>query len=129
MDNDPYAPPASVDDPTIDQRPVLREIVLAWEKLRLIYNGLLAVPGILVLVMFIQKDGMPLPVAVISGGMVAAGANICFFLGPLAELYLRGLSKRCEPIGRGRWLIFGAGVAVSFGVFLLALLVLHFGSA
>ena len=129
MDNDPYAPPASIEDPAADQKPALREIVLAWEKLRLIYNGLLAIPGALVLVMFIQKGGMPVPAAVISAAFVALGANACFFLGPLAELYLRGLFRRGEPIGRGRWLIFGAGVVFSLGTFLLALLILYLGSA
>lgn len=121
---DPYAPPASSEDPSMAPKPALREIVLAWEKLRLIYNAILAIPGILILVFSMRQASMPLPVAVISGGFVAAGANICFFLGPLAELYLRGLFLRGEPIGRGRWLIFWAGVAVSLGVFLLALLVL-----
>ena len=53
--------------------------------------------------------------------MVAIGANFCFLLGPAAELYLRGLFHQGRPLGRGRLLIFGAGLVVSLGVFVVAL--------
>ncbi|GAA5481750.1 hypothetical protein [Haloferula sargassicola] len=120
---DPYAPPADLGNDDPFSRRALRELVLAWERLRLLYNVILLIPGIGVLVLYTLKQGMPWIVAGVSALLVAIGANILFFLAPLAELYLRGLFRNGEPIGRGRWLIFGAGLVVSAGVFAVALLV------
>ena len=127
METDPYAPPASASDPQPAAVTVLREIVLAWEKLRLIYNALLAVPGLLVLAVWLGEYRMPPVPALVSCGLVAGGANLCFFLGPAAELYLRGLFRGSQPLGRGRWLIFGAGTLLSLGGFLAILFELRSG--
>jgi hypothetical protein len=116
---DPYAPPSSPALPADDQRPALREIVLSWEKLRLLYNALLAVPGLLVLNAMTGEFGITLIEAVLSAVFVAVGANLCFLLGPVAELYLRGLFRQGQPLGRGRWLIFGSGTLLSFFLFML----------
>jgi hypothetical protein len=116
---DPYAPPSSPALPADDQRPALREIVLAWEKLRLLYNGLLAVPGILVLNSMIGQFGMRLAEAILSGVFVAVCANLCYLLGPVAELYLRGLF--------GRWLIFGSGTLLSLFLFILTFIQMKTG--
>ena len=121
-DNNPYAPPSQVDDAKAVRAAALREIVLGWEKLRLLYNAILLVPGLGILAFWTMKNGMPTVVALVSGLLVAVGANVSFFLGPLAELYFRGLFRNGESIGKGRWLIFGAGIVVSAGVFLVALL-------
>ncbi|MES2659575.1 MAG: hypothetical protein V4689_13235 [Verrucomicrobiota bacterium] len=66
---------------------------------------------------------MPLSVAIAFGIVTGIGANVAFFLGPLSELYLRGLFLQGNPIGKGRWLIFVAGLVVSGGVVLLASLI------
>ena len=124
---DPYAPPSSPALPADDQRPALREIVLGWEKLRLLYNGLLAVPGILVLNSMIGQFGMGLVEAILSGVFVAVCANLCYLLGPVAELYLRGLFRRGESLGRGRWLIFGSGTLLSLFLFILTFIQLKTG--
>lgn len=124
---DPYAPPSSPASPADDQRPALREIVLAWERLRLLYNALLAVPGLLVLNAMIGDFGMPLFSAILSGIFVAVSANLCFLLGPVAELYLRGLFRKGQPLGRGRWLIFGSGTMLSLFLFILTYFQMKFG--
>lgn len=116
---DPYAPPSSPALPADDQRPALREIVLAWEKLRLLYNGILAIPGLLVVNSMIGQFGITLVEAILSAAFVAVAANLCFLLGPVAELYLRGLFRQGQPLGRGRWLIFGSGTLLSFFLFIL----------
>ncbi len=115
----PYTPPSSPAAPADDQRPALREIVLAWEKLRLLYNALLAVPGILILNEMVGQLGMPLASAIPSAAVVAVSANLCFLFGPAAELYLRGLFRQGQPLGRGRWLIFGSGTLLSLFLFIL----------
>jgi hypothetical protein len=120
VNENPYAPPVAGSDPGDLQRPALREIVLGWEKLRLWYNAVLLAPGLGVMAGWVEK-GMPLFIALIMAAMVAVGANLCFLLGPAAELYLRGLFREGKPLGRGRLLIFGAGVVVSLGVFAVAL--------
>jgi hypothetical protein len=124
---DPYAPPSSPAAPADDQRPALREIVLAWEKLRLFYNGILALPGILVLNAMLGELSVGFSEAVLAAVFVAVSANLCFFLGPLAELYLRGLFRQGQTLGRGRWLIFGSGTLLSFFLFILTYLQLKIG--
>ena len=124
---DPYAPPSSPALPADDQRPALREIVLSWEKLRLLYNAILAVPGLLVLNAMTGEFGITLAEAVLSAAFVAVGANLCFLLGPVAELYLRGLFRQGQPLGRGRWLIFGSGTLLSFFLFILTYLQMKIG--
>jgi hypothetical protein len=124
---DPYTPPSSPALPVDDQRPALREIVLSWEKLRLLYNGLLAVPGILVLNAMIGRFGVGLVEAALSAVFVAVCANLCFLLGPVAELYLRGLFRQGQPLGRGRWLLFGSGTLLSLFLFILTYLQMTIG--
>ena len=119
---DPYAPPRSHGDGDyLSNKSALKEVVSAWEKLRLIYNGLLLIPGILIEAIMVVRQDMPIEVAVIGAVLVGTGANVAYFLGPLAELYFRALFRNGESIGRGRLLIFGAGLVISAGVFLLAL--------
>lgn len=119
---DPYAPPARSDDDEVRDQQALREIVLGWEKLRLLYNLILLLPGVGILAVFTIRWGSPWSLAVGGSVLVAIGANGAFFLGPLAELYLRGVFRNGESLGKGRWLIFGAGLVVSAGVFGVALI-------
>ncbi len=114
----PYAPPAA--PPPAEDRATLGELVRGWEKLRLLYNGIMILPGLGVLALWITRQHLPVPAAIAGGIVVAIGANIAFMLGPLAELYLRGLLKNGAPLGKGRLLIFGAGLAVSGGVVVIS---------
>lgn len=98
---------------------MVREIVLAWERLRLLYNALLLLPGLGLLAMAVGQ-GLPWSVGIVECVFVALAANVAFFLGPACEFYLSALFLDGRPVGRGRWLIFGAGLVVSAGVFVLA---------
>ncbi|QJE96145.1 hypothetical protein [Luteolibacter luteus] len=118
---DPYAPPSSTLNAVLEQKPALRELVLAWERLRIFYNALLLLPGLLILFTLVTEENIGFIEALLMGFAVAVGANCCFFLGPASELYLRGLFRKGEPIGRGRWLIFGSGTMLSLMLFILFL--------
>ena len=120
---DPYAPPRSHSGGDVHlDKSALKEVVTGWEKLRLKYNLLLLIPGIVIESLMVMRQGMPLAAGIVGAVLIAVGANVAFFLGPLAELYFRALFRNGESIGRGRQLIFGAGLVVSAGVFLLALI-------
>jgi hypothetical protein len=116
-DPNPYAPPSAA--PLASDHATLGELVRAWEKLRLIYNGIMILPGIGVLVLWITRQQLPIPSAVVGGILFGIGANVAFMLGPLAELYLRGLFRNGASLGKGRLLVFGAGLVVSAGVMLI----------
>ena len=116
-DPNPYAPPSA--SPLASDHATLGELVRAWEKLRLIYNGIMILPGIGVLVLWITRQQLPIPAAVVGGILFGIGANVAFMLGPLAELYLRGLFRNGASLGKGRMLVFGAGLVVSAGVMLV----------
>lgn len=113
----PYAPPAAPLD--LIDRAALCELVRAWEKLRLLYNGILLLPGISILVVWNISQHTQQPVAILSGLFVGFCANIAFFLGPLTEIYLRGFFRYGAPLGKERLAIFGAGMVVSAGVLLM----------
>jgi hypothetical protein len=116
--SNPYAPPSA--SPLAEDRAALAELVRSWEKLRLLYNGILFLPGLGVLILWITRQQLPLPTAMIGGIFFGIGANVAFMLGPLAELYLRGLFRNGASLGKGRLLIFGAGLTISAGVFLIS---------
>lgn len=122
----PYATPTAAPLPNHGDPAALRELVRSWEKLRLIYNGIMILPGIGVLALWCAKAAMPVPAAIFLGIVTGINANIAFFLGPLSELYLRGLFRNGESIGKGRRLIFAAGLVVSGGVVLLASIIPFF---
>lgn len=116
---DPYQRPKTDASP-IPETAALRELVRAWERLRLLYNAIMIFPGLGVLALWITRGNLPIGGAILFGILVGLGANAAFFLGPLAELYLRGFFRHGEGIGKGRWLIFSAGLVVSAAVVLLA---------
>lgn len=124
---DPYAPPSITLHPVLEQKPALRELVLAWEKLRILYNALLLLPGLAILFTLVTEENIGVIEALVMAAFVGLGANCCFFLGPASELYLRGLFRKGEPIGRGRWLIFGSGTLLSLMLFVLFLVQLKMG--
>jgi len=117
METNPYATPQNGEDAGPGLLDAMAELVRSWEKLRLYYNGILLLPGLGVLILFVSRLHMPAEGAVASGIFVAVGANVAFFLGPLAELYLRGFLLGGRALGRGRLLIFAAGVMASLGLF------------
>lgn len=125
---DPYKPPVET-TPGIQNLAALSELVGGWEKLRLLYNAIMILPGLGVLALWITRAGMPWQAALTLGFITGIGANCAFFLGPLSELYLRGFFRAGEGIGKGRSLIFCGGLVVSAGVLLLASIIPVFWSA
>lgn len=124
VSEDPYQPPktAGESEGPLFQKHALIDIVKGWEKLRVAYNLILLLPGIAILVLWIDRQRLPVSVLVVEAILVAIAANLAFLLGPAAEMYFRALFRRGESIGFGRMLIFGAGLVVSAGVFLMAFL-------
>lgn len=121
IEPNPYAPPSA--PPVPSDHATLGELVRAWEKLRLIYNGIMIVPGLGVLALWTTRQKLPIPAAIVGGIFFGICANAAFMLGPLAELYLRGLFRNGASLGRGRLLIFGAGLVVSVGVMLVFVII------
>lgn len=94
-----------------------RGIVSSWERLRLIYNAVLAGVGTLILIASISKGFMPIGVAATSAISVAIMANLAFFLGPLSEVYLCAIRDEGElPVYRKG--IFIVGMIFSLCLFL-----------
>ncbi|NNC90235.1 MAG: hypothetical protein HKN82_17395 [Akkermansiaceae bacterium] len=99
----------------------VRATVKAWEMLRLVYNGVLLVPGVLLAVRIVRLGfpGMSLPSSVgelvIQCLLFGGAANVCFCLGPYAEFIVVALGFPLT--GRKlRWFLFGIGLLLSLGV-------------
>jgi hypothetical protein len=93
----------------------LKPIFYKWEKLRLLYNFILAVILLLSHGLSLKWQFFhPIWLSIwLAGGI---GANLCFFIGPLVESYLTWLGFR------SRWvtgLIFVIGVFLSLPCVLL----------
>lgn len=130
-ETDPYAPPASVndlDDLALASQHTLRELVKAWEKRRLLYNLIMLPPGILILVLFVFRQNMPIPAAIAMGLASGTGANAAFFLGPLAELYIRGWFMNGKEAPGFRKLLFAGGLFISLGLTLVFIVIAAFGN-
>lgn len=100
----------------------LGELVRGWEKTRLLYNGILLLPGIGTLAIPVMRGNLPIPAAVIIAITLGLSANAAFFLGPLAELYFRGLFLRGKPAPILRRFLLIGGLLVSFGAMAMFLI-------
>ena len=104
-------PPAkhTVDEPPVpDIRaadPTFMEVFFAWEKLRLLYNGLL----ILLVMAMAVKSGFS-PFVGVMFGLHALVANLCFSAGLVVEGYLCWLGL---PRQTCRWCIFWIGFVIT----------------
>lgn len=99
--------------------PQLREMLVSWEKLRLLYNGVLLVLGVLLLFIFFSPALLAAYWLDLMFGslMVAVMANIAFFLGPLLEAYTTAfLGLQWRPAARVVVLL--AGLIFSALIFL-----------
>jgi hypothetical protein len=96
--------PPLAKDPTLPlpniraAEPTFMEVFFAWEKLRLLYNGLLIL-AVLIRFQFILEV-IPFFVE------PAIYANLCFCAGPVAEGYLCWLGLAHQPC---RWVVFWIG--------------------
>ena len=95
---------ANEEEPAVPFRVVARAVFLSWEKLRLLYLGILA-PWTLLLVAGagLRRPGLWLTVA-----LGAVFANACYFAGPLLETYARWLGAEGVWLRR---LLFAGGDA------------------
>ncbi len=116
-----------------------RATVRAWERLRLLYNTILLIPGVLVIwrtlrlqeeMMASAPPGSPAPLvhplgltalAVVFGVV----ANICYCLGPYAEFVVTALGF---PVTgeRVRYFVFAMGVLLSLAVVGMTWLTIEF---
>ncbi|WAC19262.1 hypothetical protein OVA24_18715 [Luteolibacter sp. SL250] len=122
----PYATPASAAAVEPASVSALGELVKGWEKRRLLYNGVMLLPGIGVLAVGVAREFAPWPTLTAAGLMCGLAANAGFFGGPLAELYLRALLFKGNPQPWLRTALFIAGCLLSFvimGIFLIGILV------
>jgi len=108
----------------VDWKVILRR----WELLRILFNGIVGVAGLFSITIF-----PPLPLEELIAGIVLYGtaANICYFFGPLAQLYINWFAssagKRLLPKSVRRfcqsailtWLLFIGGTLFSVGLTLL----------
>ncbi|MFC5049583.1 hypothetical protein ACFPK9_02985 [Rubritalea spongiae] len=125
MEENPYASPNSqtqvdaTNTQANDSSVRLRKIVFAWEKLRLIYNICLLLPGLGVLFHASQKWGGSAANMLSAVLPFAIMANLCFFLGPLTELYASAIWRlqNSQPL---RLWCFSLGLLISLLVMLIA---------
>lgn len=123
MDN-PYETPQKSSS-AAKERSQLKESILAWEKLRILYNILLIPPGILICVQAFKLPQQPLLVIMFEALFVGFAANICFCAGPMFEIYRLALTQR--PSSKLlRNILFGLGLAFSFLVFAFVFIVTMF---
>ena len=110
-----------------------RMTMKSWEKLRLLYNGVLLLPGIALLwrILHLQAErmaqnppGMGFPIMdpvtlFISALLFGICANVCFCLGPYSEFIViaLGFSLTARKI---RVLLFSLGLMISLGIIILA---------
>jgi len=122
-------------DPLTERGDILltRGIVRAWERLRLIYNGVMVGPGILFATLFYHDNvwwgggyasAATALLIQIGVGIVlfALGANICFCLGPYAESVIVALGypvtgRKLRPFLFGMGLL-GSLAPVVVGIWL-----------
>jgi hypothetical protein len=89
--NNPYASPAAAPGgtPASDEAAQLdwKSVLRRWEVLRLPYNLIVGVTGLISLIMFpsVALGELMVVVGIVLYGI---GANVCFFFGPIAELYI-----------------------------------------
>ncbi len=82
------------------------EVFFAWEKLRLIYNGVLVVIAVVVC-------GPPVVLMIGEAILGAIAANLMFCAGPVGECYLAWWGV---PRLAARWVLFVLGMVVSAGI-------------
>lgn len=112
-------PPTPSDVRASFQAPMVRltikDVFLAWEKLRLIFNALLGVAALFL--MFNSEFTFHLFAFLLLAALVFL-ANLCFCTCPVAELFLCWLGLPRQP---SRWFVFCVGGILSVFLAMLAL--------
>ncbi|MGJ8672520.1 hypothetical protein [Rubritalea sp.] len=124
MESNPYISPttkaikAFVSSDGVESTARLRDIVLKWEKLRVIYNLVLLLPGLGVTLYAANKWGSSMSEMLSSVIPFAIMANLCFFLGPLSELYIAAIWQINDSRMIRRW-SFGLGLVGSLLIIMI----------
>jgi len=95
--------------------PTFMEVFFAWEKLRILYNGLLILVVLVRIEFNLQLFFFFLEPAIY--------ANLCFCAGPVAEGYLTLIGL---PRQQFRWLIFWVGFFITFALAIIYTHGIHF---
>lgn len=94
----------------------LRATFLYWERLRIIYNAVLVV--LTCTMVFGFRPDLASDPGFWAGAVLAAvAANVCFFLGPIADCYVCWLGYHSRIVTYG---LFGVGMAFATLVTLVA---------
>jgi hypothetical protein len=108
----PYSAPQSLEsvsflnEPELSLLTLARSVFICWEKLRIVYCGLLMVVTMFILGIFDNEDRR-IVILIIKG---AIAANVLYFAGPIIDTYVRWLSyKSAWP----RWLLFCSGTLLA----------------
>ena len=121
MEGNPYSPPVTEFEPVERYLASPRKIAVAWERLRIRYNVIMLVAGILALAIG-ATQGIPILFSIPSAVVVGIGANVCFFLGPVTEFYACAFRDLPETPYLRQYL-FNIGVAFSLFLFVMSTLV------
>ena len=105
--SNPYLPPATL-APGTALKSVDTNSLVAWEWLRIPYNGVLIVVVILARILLVGTPAQGFWQPVVGGAVLA---NICFCVGPVAEFYL-GLIHFRGPRLRGILFVLGTLFAI-----------------
>lgn len=115
MTDNPYTSPISdsgIESSSADEEPlgrIGRRVFLAWEKLRLVYIGILA--AVTIAFVLPDLDNTIFAIEFWSMGIFGAiGANVCYFIGPAIETYVTWLGYRGKWL---RWILFQVGTVFS----------------
>ncbi len=118
MRDDPYQVPEEAQNPperecVTDARLIVRE----WERLRLFYNGALGIFGLAVLLHLSAVPYISPLMLAVGAVMVAVGANACFCLGSLWEIYSCVLRDIRAFSPKPRLIVFITGLCLSLFLF------------
>ncbi len=100
--------------------PEFRATFLAWERLRIVYNIVLVALTCISVLGTQPQQGLD-PGFWLAAAGAGVAANVCYFLGPGLECYLRWLGLRNAMLTS---LLFGLGLAFSMLITLAAALIL-----
>ncbi len=93
-----------------------RSIVLAWERLRLVYNAIMLVFGLSACLVFASSLLTVAPIqTLMEVAVFGVLANICFCLGPYAEIVI-ALFISEQTARRARPVMFAVGLLISLGL-------------
>ena len=94
------------------QQGQFKQVVIAWEKLRLLYNVIMLLVGVIALFVFVNYYRESSTKVLLQVITFAIFTNLCFFAGPLCELYLRAFRDITNAQSL-RWILFILGTVIS----------------